>query len=473
VTAGLGGSVARVLVRDDWLASTDPVVAARFVPGLMQFDYATCAKLLNYPDAPGAAGRKLVPEVAAAWPTVSDGGRTYTFPIRPGYRFSPPSNEPVTAETFRHVIERALSPALGEHAPGAKALPDIVGAAAYRAGRAARVAGLAVRGSSLVIHLLRPAPDLPLRLALPYFCAVPRDTPAIANGVPVPLASAGPYYLAARSGDVAALKRNPNYGGPRPHRLDAIVYEIGVGSGDASRRVAQGKADYVSEFDLRSARLTRYPGTSFLALDPSRPPFRDARLRRAVAYAVDRRVLAAAAPVPALPAEHVLSPELAGFRGPPIYRLHADRGAARTLAGRRLKATLAGCNHDPHCEPLVAEIRRELAAIGVSVTELPGKPSRADILLASTDWGPYDAVQELESLPNLPAPYAARLARIARLPSPARETLAGALALRLDRDAVYVTYADGAIPELASARLGCRLHATAYPGLDLAALCLR
>ena len=34
------------------------------------------------------------------------------------YRFSPPSNQPVTAEAVRHSIERALSPKLGSNAPG-------------------------------------------------------------------------------------------------------------------------------------------------------------------------------------------------------------------------------------------------------------------------------------------------------------------------------------------------------------------
>ena len=46
-------------------------------------EYAICSTLLNYPDAPGPAGLRLVPDAARAVPTVSDGGRTYTFVIRP------------------------------------------------------------------------------------------------------------------------------------------------------------------------------------------------------------------------------------------------------------------------------------------------------------------------------------------------------------------------------------------------------
>ena len=72
--------------------------------------YLTCVGLLNYPDKPAPDGWRLEPEVAAAMPTVSADGRTYTFTIKPGYTFSPPSDEPVTAETFRATIERTLSP---------------------------------------------------------------------------------------------------------------------------------------------------------------------------------------------------------------------------------------------------------------------------------------------------------------------------------------------------------------------------
>ena len=63
-------------------------------------------------------------------PTVSPDGRTYTFRIRPGFRFSPPSNEPVTAETFR-LHDRADALAARAGLPGLR--PGIVGVDAYRA----------------------------------------------------------------------------------------------------------------------------------------------------------------------------------------------------------------------------------------------------------------------------------------------------------------------------------------------------
>ena len=76
-TAGLNGRVVTVVLKDDYLDWTSPDPAATqssFNPYQVQFHYATCAKLFNYRDAAGAAGLRLVPEVAAGWPTVSDGG---------------------------------------------------------------------------------------------------------------------------------------------------------------------------------------------------------------------------------------------------------------------------------------------------------------------------------------------------------------------------------------------------------------
>ena len=45
---------------------------------------ATCAKLMNYPDLPMPEGTRVVPEVAARYPTVSRNGTTFTFTIRKG-----------------------------------------------------------------------------------------------------------------------------------------------------------------------------------------------------------------------------------------------------------------------------------------------------------------------------------------------------------------------------------------------------
>ena len=75
--------------------------------------------------------------MAAALPVPSADGKSYTFRIRPGFRFSPPSNAPVTAQTFKFAIERALSPKIT--GPARKFAADIVGQEAYEAGKAKHI----------------------------------------------------------------------------------------------------------------------------------------------------------------------------------------------------------------------------------------------------------------------------------------------------------------------------------------------
>ena len=62
--------------------------------------------LVAYRRIPGAGGSTLVADLAASVPQPSDGGRTYTFQLRPGLRFS--DGTPVRPEDFRASIERVV-----------------------------------------------------------------------------------------------------------------------------------------------------------------------------------------------------------------------------------------------------------------------------------------------------------------------------------------------------------------------------
>jgi len=208
-----------------------------------------------------------VPEAAVARPTRSADGKSYTFTIRPGFRFSPPSNAPVTAQTFKFSIERALSPAI-DAAPGRQFADDIVGVKAYEAGKAKHISGIRVLGNTLTVRVTRATPDILSRLALPYFCAVPPGTPIAKKGVnSVP--AAGPYYVASYTpGQGAVLRRNPNYRGSRPHALDEIDYSVGIGTAESVKEVEAGTADFAARVNAltqaqRESLNARYgPGSA-------------------------------------------------------------------------------------------------------------------------------------------------------------------------------------------------------------------
>ena len=100
----------------------------------------------------------------------------------------------------------------------------------------------------LRIRLVAPAGDFLARLSTPFFAAVPIGTPIVNGGVQTPIPSAGPYYIKlAWQDELLVLERNPNYHGPRPHRLERIVYDIGNNPRRTTDRIESGAADYAAD----------------------------------------------------------------------------------------------------------------------------------------------------------------------------------------------------------------------------------
>ena len=499
---------------------TDPV--QRGAPIDEQVSYATCANLLTYPDSAGPYGTRLVPEVAAAMPTVSRDGRTYTFRIRPGFQFSPPSNEPVTAETFRHTIERTLSPRNGQVWPYA---PDIVGAAAYTAGKARNISGISVRGDVLSITLVRPSGDFLTRLSMPVFCPVPRSVPVDPTRAPSPIPSAGPYYIASVDTHRVVLARNPHYTGKRPRRAARIVFVTGTPTPRAVALTISGKLDYLPPDFANNSPLSaggpldrqwgpasaaaragrqRYflhvrPLIDTIAFNTRRPLFRDARLRQSVSYALDRPALARS--YFDAPAASIIPAAVPGYEARHVYPLDGpDLGDARRLAGheRRTAVLFAPC--DPALAQPAGIVRSNLARIGIAVRIIlkpgvcdpkdvaPGF-ARADMMIGTNlGFGPTDrdpapfleGVLEYGDWGSPPGPgpwrsaaFRARLTAARTLSGAARLSEYSRLADALDRAAPVIVYGAFQYNEYFSPKVGCQLFQAFYLEVDLGALCIQ
>src|ERR671931_764189 len=204
-----------------------------------QLEFATCAKLVNYPDKPWSAAQAPEPEIANGPPTVSADGKTYTFKLHADFRFSSPAREEVTAQSFVRALERALAP--GADSPMLGFVQDVVGVAEFHAGQASSIAGVtATKKHELTIRLERPAADLLARLATPFFSPVPSDAPPVDPDAVLP--SAGPYYVESfdREG-TTVLRVNPNSHGKRPHLFDQIVYRANVPAAETEAAIKAGK----------------------------------------------------------------------------------------------------------------------------------------------------------------------------------------------------------------------------------------
>ena len=268
-------------------------------------------------------------------------------------------------------------------------LRDVVGAPAYMAGKTRHIAGVEAQGDRLTIHLTARAPDLPARLAISLFCAVPTDTPN--RPVSGALPSAGPYYVAsATPGRSFVLLRNPNYHGNRPHRLQRI--EIIVGASHPVAEIEASKLDYViggvpAGESARLERLygahsaaagrgrqryfvNRTPSVDYLDLNTRRPLFASERMRRAASYAVDRSALAATGgsfTTAAAPAQMSLPPGIPGYRDAHVYPLVPDLASARRLAGSGHRAAELYCVLEGGGPQAAQIIKNNLAAIGIDV----------------------------------------------------------------------------------------------------------
>ena len=490
----------------------DPMAASLFDEQVL---YETCAKLLNYPDASGPVGAQLRPEIAAAMPVLSNDGRTYTFRIRRGFRFSPPSNEAVTAETMRHTIEREIATSSTDDGSVAYG-DDIVGARAFRARKSAHVAGIVVAGNRLSITLAKPAGDFLIRLAMPRFCAVPLSAP-MRGPTAGPPPSAGPYYIASSAGGRDVLLPNPGYHGSRPRRSARIVFEENMPEGEAIALVDHDDADLIPSsgaqdllvpggpIDRRatasSALARRYhlhagPLIDYLVFNTRRPLFRSTRLRRAVDEALDRRALASA--FADAPADDVVSPAIPGYPTGRIFALRPNLAAARRLAGGRARHAVLYICGDPREQALADIVSTDLARIRirVSVTEdtqcnpASTRSRDADLLLVQgwpfSESDEREPAQALDKLlvsgtygSPLPSPgwaataFRRSLERALPLRGSARAAMFHRLADELTRSGPIAVFGDWVWPEYFAPRVGCKVFQTVYGAADLGELCLR
>ena len=239
-----GGSTAtsrvlRLNISDTSVEFIDPALNYDFLG--WRLETMTCARLLSYPDKSGAAGARLVPEVARSMPRVSDNGLTYTFRIRPGFRFSDGS-----AVTARQLQARDRARPEPEDAVAGR----VVRGRHRRGGRRARRQGddaLGCQGAAATgspITLTRPAPDFLSRIAMLVLLRGTREPPhRLERGQGD--SGRGPLLLRGvqAQGLDPPARRNPYYRGTRPQRWDEVKVTQNVNVQTSYLQVRRGDID--------------------------------------------------------------------------------------------------------------------------------------------------------------------------------------------------------------------------------------
>ncbi len=309
----------------------------------------TAMQLVGFPEKAGTAGTQLYPIAATAFPTVSKDGKTYTFHIKAGLKFS--DGSPVTAAAFQRAFERTLSPKMGSPVGvNIKLQDEIVGGDAFLNGKSQHISGITANGLTLTVHLTKPNATFVSQMGMQWFTATKPSTPYTSQGLQT-FPSAGPYYIASRDpGRSTVLKRNPYYKGPRPANPDEMVFTPNVDPDQSLLQVKAGQVDFdiggnvptssaslAAQYGVNKGRFMVGPTScvSYMSMNNSRAPFNNLALRKAANWAIDRpaqvRLLGAYA---GKRTDQILVPGIPGYKPYNVYALKgADVAKAKQVGG--------------------------------------------------------------------------------------------------------------------------------------------
>lgn len=251
------------------------------------------------------ANGKIIPGVATAWSTTDN--QTYIFTLRKDARWS--NGDPVTAKDFVYSWQRLVDPkSLSPFAWFAQ-LAGIQNAGDIVAGKQPvnQLGVSAVDDHTLKVQLDKPVPYFPSLTANFSLFPVPQavvekfgnDWTKVGN-----LVGNGAYQLQERVvNEKLVLAPNPHYWDHAHTVLTKVTFVPINQESNATKRYLAGDIDITESFpkNLYQKLLKDIPGqvytpdqlgTYYYAFNTQRPPTSDVRVRQALSYAIDRKIIA-------------------------------------------------------------------------------------------------------------------------------------------------------------------------------------
>lgn len=272
-----------------------------------------------------------VPGVAARWESSSD-SREWTFHLRRDARWS--NGEPVTAQDFVRSWQRTLQ--LGERAPHARLLKNLQGVVPVEvnptpvpappqpeaaqttrdsnrkeeakketrteAQKPAPFGAEAIDDYTLRVRLQRPDPGFPALASHPIFRPVNKldsvftESNTTTNSRPI---SNGAFQLSKVEDGGVVLERAKNYWDAQSVSLQRVQFVPMKDAESALAAYRAGEVDAVTNAGFeplalkllapyKDFRRATFGALTYYSFNTSRPPFDDARVREALAIAIDR-----------------------------------------------------------------------------------------------------------------------------------------------------------------------------------------
>ena len=282
--------------------SLDPGFA--YTTQAVEPDWISYTPLLTYRHAEGQAGTQLIPGLAKSLPKISNGGKTYTFQLRQGLKYS--NGKAVKASDFAYTIERSIKIPWGGKSFFTN---NIVGAADYDKGKAKSISGIKTNDKTgqITINLVKPYGPFLNVVAFPSTALVPSGTP-MKNLPNNPPPGVGPYMITNVTPNQGfTLKKNPRFAKfgipniPTGH-VQTINAKIQSNTNAEAQSVLNNQVDVFDPGDtlppaivpqVRSQASDRFkavptPSTFYFFLNVKTKPFSDPRARQAVNLALDK-----------------------------------------------------------------------------------------------------------------------------------------------------------------------------------------
>lgn len=259
----------------------------------------------------GAAGSKVVPDLATDLGTPSKNATVWTYTLKDNLKYE--DGSAITSADIKYGIERSFA---AELSGGAPYLRDwLIGGADYQ-GPYKDKKGLASietpDAKTIVFHLNKPEGEFPFLATQTQTTPVPKAKDTGTKYEEHPLSS-GPYKVVKNEGDGErlVLERNTHWSAATDEERKAYPDRIDVRSGLDSAVINQrlsasqgaDAAAVTTDTNLGPAELAKVTGdkklaarvgtghfgyTNYIAFNPKVKPFDNPKVRQAISYAVDR-----------------------------------------------------------------------------------------------------------------------------------------------------------------------------------------
>ncbi|MCW8331269.1 peptide ABC transporter substrate-binding protein [Photobacterium sp. SDRW27] len=343
---------------------------------------------------------EIIPALATHW-EVSDNGQVYTFHLRGNIKWS--NGQPITASDFEYSFKRVIDPKTGAPYAWYYSTAHILNADKISDGAlsAGELGVKALDAKTVQITLDKPVPYFVKMLV--HESTFPVYKPAIdAHGdawtKPENIVTSSAYKLSKWVlNERIVLERNPVYWNDSKTVINQVTYLPISDMTSEYNRFRTGEVQITSSFPLeqynaikkqRPDELLTMPslGTYYYLFNIDKAPFDDPRVRKALAYAIDRDVVTKVILGQGqLPAYGVTPPSVDGFTPPEL----AWGELSQKERNKKAQELLSSAGYDksnPLKFELVYNTLESHKKLAIVMSSMWKKTLGAEVELANQEW---------------------------------------------------------------------------------------